>query len=256
MIKKIKNYFNKGIFRNYFIGNLIETKEDAEAFKVFYQDKVGVIMVANLLGLKMEVKENEIEFYGKNGEKESLSFSYAGNFLKNPMDIEFDVDRLFAVVQLLKKEAETIYPKENFENFAHLQFFLINNIIKNAGSGEYEKRHIQGLKEEMFKYAQNEIFIARPNTSNYDEDVVLASSYHASRWLEARVGNGALGYVSPKEISDVYDKILSMQFQLQIDARENERTIAEKYQNQENNPPRYWGYIKQMGALKEHPEMW
>ena len=104
-MNKIKGFFTKGVFRNYYIGDLIENKQDYEAFLGFYMTRVGGLMTASLLGMKLSVEPNQILVENSKGETCVLSFAFNSSKEEyNGAAFQADIDSVVNFEQFLVKD--------------------------------------------------------------------------------------------------------------------------------------------------------
>ena len=110
----LKKFFNDiklsakcGMFKNHFIGSMIQNKEDKESFYIYYQDKVGAIALSSLLDLDFSADGNEFKINSPTtGKSATLSFYFAPPFIDDASEeyIHQDVDNLINCQQFLLDE--------------------------------------------------------------------------------------------------------------------------------------------------------
>lgn len=244
MFKKLKGQIDKGVFRNYFVGEFIKNKEDRESFEIYYQNRIACLMMSGLLGLHISANER----YGitvKNpttGESCKLMHQCEPPF-KNGNEGEFFESDLNSLLEfekfIINQTRRKITYSGEMEYLEQAEFALFNYLRGNSNSCDF----LQDRLQRLFVSAGEELYYTRPQTQSFDADVLLSSAYAGVNWLNNRIKNNQAEEISVAEIVSSLKRRLSRQMNYPLEMRNFERSISVGYEKN-NRDNGYWEYIQ------------
>jgi len=261
-LKKLNSKLNQGIFKNYYIGQMIECRKDNQAFMVYYQDKIMAVSLASLLDLDFEAVGNEFKVISPaTGKSAILSFYFAPPFsaeADNEIKFTDDVQNLVAFEKFIMGEIKAKFPEApEFDSFFEAHSYATNFIVKSSDTDDQFKK--QRL-DELFACAKDRLFFARPETTCMDQDIVMSSAWHNINFLSGISKAPAFvvrNFSNSRQIEEINNN-LRLQFTQPIEERNIERVTAHNINPTERrtNKSRFWEYKKMCDNFKKTPEMW
>ena len=265
MLKKfIKNFRDSakmGMFKNHFIGQIIQDKEDKESFYIYYQDKVTSIVLSCLLDLDFTAEGNEFKVTSPiTGNHSTLSFYFAPPFIEedNQKNIEDDVNNLTKFEDFLIAEIKAKFPNApNFESYFEAVYYVVSFLLNESNSKDHFK--VQKLGE-LLTCSKNRLYFARPETTCADQDMIMASAWKSIHYISRIAGlpeHTIRRFTAQDYISNIND-ILEAEFNLPLEQRNYERVEAYKYSDDERRTKKsgFWEYKKICDNFAKNPEMW
>ena len=260
-IKHFKDSAKMGMFKNHFIGQIIENKDDKEAFYVYYQDRVGSVALSSLLDLDFSADGNEFKATSPvTGNSSTLTFYFAPPFLEEESEnnIEKDVENLIKFEDFLMNEIKVKFPNApKFESFFEALYYIVSYLLNQANSEDYFK--IQKLGE-LLTCAKNRLYLARPETTCADQDMIIASSWKSIHYISKIAGlpKHTIDRFTAQDYVNNMNDILEAEFNLPIEQRNYERVEAFKMSGDEKRTKKsgFWEYKKICDNFSKNPEMW
>lgn len=259
--RNIKLSAKCGMFKNHFIGQIIENKDDKEAFYVYYQDRLGAVALTSLLDLDFSAEGNEFKATSpESGKSATMSFYFAPPFLEEESEnnIEKDVENLVKFQEFLTDEIKAKFPNApKFESFFEALYYVVSYLLKESNSKDPYK--IQKLGE-LLTCSKNRLYLARPETTCADQDIIMASSWKSIHYISkiAQLPEHTINRFTAQDYVNNMNDILEAEFNISYQQRNYERVVAHSCSEVEKRTQKsgFWQYKKVCENFSKTPEMW
>lgn len=261
IIAKIRKKANQGIFKGHFIGQIIENKDDKEAFYVYYQDRLAAIALSSLLDLDFSADGNEFTATSPiTGKSATMSFYFAPPFkpTDNEISFETDIKNLVNFEDFLIEEIKVKFPNApKFNSFFEAQHYIFTYLVASSNSNDPYK--IQKLNE-LLTCSKNRLFLARPETTCMDQDIVMCGSWRNLNYISRIIQspNKWQRTLSDDDIIRNMNDVLFEEFHVSLEERNNERVFAFEHSDDEKRTKKsgFWEYKKVCDNFAKSQEMW
>ena len=144
-----------------------------------------------------------------------------------------------------------------FEDVFGALYYVVSYLLSSSNSEDQFKMQKLG---ELLTCAKNRLYLARPETTSLDQDILMASAWKNINYIVriAQLPKHKQAMFNPQELINNMNDILEAEFKIPNEQRKYERTEAFKMSGDERRTKTsgFWQYKKMCENFAKTPEMW